>query len=1135
MPRRQVIGLVQGMVILAGSLIVLAFVCGYLAGAAWGAVAPSSGWQISSVAAPSTFSTGDDAQCVVEAKTQFILSCDEYEVTATNVGKLSTSGELAFSDVVPAGLEIQEARLFWSGSEENLAPENCATVGQLITCGLSEEPNGAHVPISLAPDATLRLVIFVKVESGARFTEACPMGLTASAGCVDNEATIEGGGAPVAAVTAEPLSRANVVNGPDPGFGFSSFGFEVFGANGAVDSVAGDHPTGLLTTVYMNTKFREGPGNEFEAANVQDTRDVVVALPMGLVGSVLATPRCTFSQLSSHVKEGFGGCPKDTIVGHLRTEPSANAAIDGPIYNMVPERGEPAEFAFVDLIAGTHVVYSHVVPTPGGYVLEAVSQEIPQTPVRVIQVEFYGVPEESDEAPDQKIPFFTNPTVCTGEEQTASIYMDSWQNPAKMNAEGMPVNLEEPQWVKAESKAPPVTGCNALQFSAEAQAQPSTREADAPTGLEYELSVPQPEKVGVPGTPTVKSIVTTLPEGLTGNPASAGGLQACSEAQIGWEEGAPGPMKFNAAAPECPEASKVGSLLLESPLTSGKLEGEVFLAAQNANPFKSTFALYVVVHDPVTGVLVKIAGELQADGSTGRLTAVFDENPDFPFSNLKLHFFSGPRAQLATPEQCGTFTITSALTPYSLEGTEPLTSVFAGFPVNEACTTGFSPTFNAGSEGLQAGAYTPFVASLERSDAEQEFAGLSVTLPPGVLAKLAGVGECTEEEIHEAEAGTGGCPVSSLLGSVSTGAGAGPDPFFVSGKAYLTGPYNGGSYGLAVVVPAVAGPYNFGTVVVRQSLRINPRTALVTDVSDPFPKILDGIPLRDRRVELAIERPEFTFNPTSCNKLQLTGIVTGSPLEAATRLNGNIGYAAVADASSAFTTPFQVTGCKTLKFTPSVAVQTKGKASKANGQSLQFKISYPKNALGSQSWLEETKFDIPKQLPSRLETIQQACTEQTFETNRTACPPASIIGHAIVHTPVLPEPLEGPLYFVSDSNQKFPEGVLVLKGDNVLIEEHGETFIDHKTGITSATFRNIPDAPIESIEVTLPTGPFSEFGSNLPKNSYNFCGRKLTMPTLFKAQNGLEIHQSTPITITGCPKPKHKAKTKAKHHAIKKR
>jgi hypothetical protein len=1135
MPRRQVIGSVQGMMIGAGSLIVVALVCASLAGSAWGAVAPSAGWEVSSVAAPTTFAAADNAGCVVGAGNQYPV-CDEYEVTATNTGKLQTTGEVRFSDVVPAGLVVQEARLFWSGSENNYGGENCGTAGRAVTCEFPEEHFEERNKIAaiyqtrLAPDATLRLVIFVEVEPGAKFEGACPAGLPASTGCVANKAVVEGGGAPAAAVTAEPLSRANIVNGPDSSFGVSSFGFEAFGVNGAVDSVAGDHPTGLLTTVYMNTKFRTGPGDSFEAGSVQDVRDVVVDLPSGLVGSVLAAPQCTFAQLSSDVFHGVGGCPKDTIVGHLVTEPTTVSSLDGPIYNMVPERGVPAEFAFVDLIAGTHVVYSRVVPTPGGYVLQAVSPEVPQTSVRTIQVQFYGVPAEHDESGNQAIPFFTNPTDCTGAEQAASIYIDSWQNPAKLNAEGMPVDLEEPEWAKAQSQAPPVVGCNALQLSAEAQAQPTTHEADAPSGLNYELKVPQPEKVGTLATPTLKKIVTTLPEGLTGDPSSAGGLQACSETQIGWEETAPGPMKFNATPPECPEASKIGALELESPLTAGTLEGEVFLAAQNANPFKSTFAIYVVVHDPVTGILVKIAGELQADAHTGRLTAVFDENPDFPFSNLKLRFFGGPRAQLATPEKCAAFTTGTELTPFSLEEGELPTNALAGFTISEACPSGFSPSLTAGSESVQAGAYAPFVTSIERSDTEQELAGLSVTLPAGALAKLTGVGECTEAEIHQAETGTGGCPASSLVGTANTGAGPGPDPFFVSGKAYLTGPYNGGSYGLAVVVPAVAGPYNFGTVVVRQSLRIDPRTALVTDVSDPFPKIIDGIPLRVRRIDLTIDRPEFTFNPTNCSKLATTGSLLGSPQEAPTRLQGAIGYSTLAGAASAFSVPFQVGGCSTLRFTPKITVQTKGRASKANGQSLHFTISYPKGAIGSQSWLQETKLDIPKQLPSRLETIQRACTEQTFETNRAACPAASIIGHAVVHTPVLPEPLEGPLYFVSYGGQKFPETVLVLKGDNVTIEQHGETFIDHKTGITSATFRNIPDAPIESIEVTVPTGRFSEFGSNLPHNSYNFCGRKLTMPTLFKAQNGVEIHQTAPITITGCPKHKAKHHTKAKKH-----
>ncbi|HKI40812.1 MAG TPA: hypothetical protein VKA66_10560, partial [Mycobacterium sp.] len=672
-----------------------------------------------------------------------------------------------------------------------------------------------------------------------------------------------------------------------------------------------------------------------------------------------------------------------------------------------------------------------------------------------------------------------------------------------------------------------VTGCHTLQFSAEINAQPTTHESDKPSGMEFEIKQPQTETVGVSATPTLKKAVVTLPEGFTADPSAASGLAACSETQIGWEEGATGPLKFNAAPPACPEASKIGSLELETPLIGRKLEGEMFLASQNENPFHTTLAAYVVVDDPITGVLIKIAGELLADPHTGRLTAIFDENPNLPFSDLKLHFFGGPRAELATPESCGTFTVNAELTPWSFPDSGPAATPFDNFVIDEACPGGFAPTFTGGSSNLQAGAFTPIVASFQRSDTDQELAGLTVTLPQGLLGKIAGVQQCTEAQVRAAETGTGGCPEASLVGSVTAGAGPGPNPVFVSGKAYLTGPYNGGPYGLAVVVPAVAGPFDFGTVVVRQSLRIDPRTAQVTDVSDPFPTIIDGIPLRLRRVDVTLNRERFAFNPTNCGKLGFAGSMSGSPLGAPTSLNGTVGHATQAGASAPFATPFEVTNCASLRFTPKISVTTKARASKANGASLHFKITYPAGAMGTQSWFQEAKFSLPKQLPARLETLQRACLSNVFETNRAACPSASKIGTAVVHTPVLPDPLTGTVYFVSYGGEKFPEAVVVLQGDDVTVELHGETFIS-KAGITSATFRSTPDVPFESIEVNIPTGRYSEFGTDLPARAkYNFCNQKLTMPTLFKAQNGLEIHQNTPITVVGCHKKKHKH---AKHH-----
>jgi hypothetical protein len=349
---------------------------------------------------------------------------------------------------------------------------------------------------------------------------------------------------------------------------------------------------------------------------------------------------------------------------------------------------------------------------------------------------------------------------------------------------------------------------------------------------------------------------------------------------------------------------------------------------------------------------------------------------------------------------------------------------------------------------------------------------------------------------------------------VQTGVGPGPNPLFVGGKAYLTGPYNGGPYGLSVVVPAVAGPYDFGTVVVRQSIRIDPHTAQVTDVSDPFPTIIDGIPLRLRRVDVTLNRPGFTFNPTSCGKLAFNGTIGGSPLGSPRRLVGTIGYATQPGASSSFTTPFQVTNCTTLKFQPKFTVSTAGKTTKADGASLNVKLSYPKTAQGVEANITRVKVDLPKQLPSRLTTLQKACTAKQFELNPANCPKESKIGYATVHTPILPAPLSGPAIFVSHGGEAFPSLIMVLQGNGITLDLVGTTFIS-KAGITSSTFKTVPDAPVGSFELNLPVGKFSALAAN-----GNLCTSKLAMPTEFLAQNGAKINESTPVSVTGCAKAK---------------
>jgi hypothetical protein len=1103
------------------AIIAVAFSMLALVGSSASAAAPAApGWRIDSVAAPTNFPQGENTECTKE---NFGAPyCDRYEVSAMNAGSEPTNGSpINIADTLPVGVTVRSVLLFLVktgntinnagqfGGETIVAPGGtCTTVVLSVRCAF---------PGVVEPGDRLLMYVFVTVNGGA-------------SGSLTNTATVSGGGG-ASASTAQPgeLQQTNQISDAPVPFGVSNFSFFKDALNGSEETQAGGHPYELTTTIDLNNEpsnvIGQGVGEEEGVPSSETVRDVVVDLPLGFAGSTLAAPTCTEVQLDS-----VQHCPANTVVGHLTTEPvTALTTVNGPIYNIAPEHGHPAEFGFIDTLRSPHIAgYVSVVPTPAGYVLQFVAPDISEINLSRLVVTFYGDPaaEQAEtrqheteretglpavrETPGVQVPFFTNPTACSNGPQVAKVWMDSWRDPARFGGPGnlTPTDLEEPQWAKAESVSPPVTGCNVLQFTPEIGSQPTTHEADKPTGLEFEQRLPQSEVFATNATPALKNTTIVFPEGMTVDPSSANGLGVCTNAEIGYQGGSL--FNFSLAPPECPESSKIGTLELETPLIAGKLYGEVFLAAQNDNPFHSTFATYIVVNDPVTGVVLKLAGELKADPSMGRLTAVFDETPQLPFSALRVHFFGGPRAELATPPSCGVFTTNSVLEPWSAPDSGPAATPFDNYTIGENCATGFAPAFTGGSTNLQAGAFTTFQASFERQDNDQELAGAAIDLPPGMLADVPSVTECGETELkaEAADAPTGGCPANSQVGTVEAGAGPGPNPLFVPGKVFWTGPYNGGPFGLAVVVSANPGPFHFGNVVVRQSIRINPSTAAVTDISDPFPRYLDpvgpngqttGIPIKLRRVDVEINRPGFTFNPTNCSKETF-------------KVGGQI--TSVNSASKTLATPFQVTNCASLKFTPKFAVATSGKNSKASGTSLAVKLTYPSLPSGSEANIKQVKVELPRQLPSRLTTLQKACTAARFNANPADCPSESVIGYAKAVTPSIPVALEGPAYFVSNGGEAFPNLIIVLQGDGVRIDLVGATFIS-KAGVTSSTFKTVPDAPVGSFELVLPEGKYSALTA-----LGNLCTEKLTMPTEFLAQSGVRLTQSTPVSVTGCAKKK---------------
>jgi len=731
-------------------------------------------------------------------------------------------------------------------------------------------------------------------------------------------------------------------------------------------------------------------------------------------------------------------------------------------------------------------------------------------------------------------PLLIMPTSCEA-PWVSTLRGDSW------GYEEHPSEVAEPFTYTLAEK---VDGCNHLPFSPSVSVTPDVPDASTSTGLTADVHVPQTAELNPEGLAesSVKDITVTLPEGVAVNPSGSDGLGACSEGLVGYlplQSAPPEDLHFTPALPGsfgsgetlqpgvnfCADDSRIGTAAIRTPLLANELKGFVYLARQNENPFGSLVAMYIVAEDPVSGTLVKLPGEVSLSPSTGQITTTFRNSPELPFEDAKLEFFGGERAPLATPPRCGSYSTTASFIPWSAEKddeaaeTAVSSSTFniehgpGGGPCPGASLP-FSPTLTGGTTNINAGGFSPLTTTISRQDGEQNLQGVTLHMPAGLEGLLSNVKLCPEAQANE-----GTCGPESQIGETTVSAGVGSDPVSVKGgRVYLTEKYAGAPFGLSIVNPVKAGPFDLehdtanpaqnpacDCVVVRAKIEVNPTTAELTITTDPsgphaIPHLIDGIPVQIRKVNVTVNKEHFTFNPTNCSPMSLTGMIASDE-----------------GASSPVSVPFQATNCAVLKFAPTVAMSTAGRPSKVNGASLNFKIGYPKGALGTQSWFSEAKFDIPKQLPARLTTIQKACLAQTFESNRGACPAASKIGHAVVRTPVLPVPLEGPVYFVSYGGAKFPDAVMVLDGYGVHVELHGETFIDGKTGVTSATFRNTPDVPFESIEVNLPAGPFSEFGANLPAKAHgSFCGQRLVMPTLFKAQNGLEIHQNTPVTVTGC-------------------
>ena len=1044
------------------------------------------------------------------------------EVDPTLPSSSEASGPVSVADQLPVGLVL---------SGESNHPGQSEVSGQGWTC-----PGSEGIPVTNVSAFTCRtsaalrageeyppIIVHVSVGPGA-------------AESVTNMASVAGGGAP----TATAYDQTTIARAVP--FGIQSFTTSVTNGLGNPFTQGGGHPISANATFVMNYTTTDG-GALTTAGGAP--KDIETELPPGFIGNPENVPGCPLTEFHIYVSSAGGsGCPRDSAVGFIQVE--LDEKIEGTIvggqpktfaspvysyiYNLTPTPGFPAQFGFYTG-GGVEYVLSAKLRSDGDYgvtIGDSATGKAVENGVLAASVTFCadGVTGSingqnttstaacADSPVGEQIgPFLTNPTQCTGPAPVTKLAVSSYQEPYDYVSKTVytGTNLTAGLPSAAESF---VTGCDALQFNPEVQFAPSsaaeggTTQADEPTGATFALKVPQTNEAEVNATPELKNATVTLPEGMTVDPSAADGLQACSNSQCGL-----GSTAEPAEPAACPLASQIATAKITTPLLEKPLEGQVFIGEPECSPCSASdaesgriFRLFLQARSAERGVIVKVAGKVSADPTTGRLQATFAEQPQLPFSELLLSFSGGPRAPLANPQTCGTFTTTTDLTPWSTAGLGGISGAEAiagtpdatpssSFEVDSngqagACSQmGFSPAFSAGSQTPAAGASSPFSVTIGREDREQDISAITLTTPAGLLGKIAGIPLCAQ-----AQASAGTCGPESLIGTTTVGAGPGPNPFYLGGKVYLSGPYENQPFGLSIVVPAIAGPFNLGTVVVRASIAVNPASGALTITSDPLPQFVDGVQLRLRKINVQVNRAGFMLNPTNCSAQSVAARIT-----------------AAQGASSSASSPFQVGGCQSLGFAPTLSASTQAKTSKADGASLRVLV---KSASG-QANIGKVDLQLPKQLPSRLTTLNKACTQAKFDANPASCPEGSDIGTATALTPILNVPLSGPAYLVSHGGAAFPDVEFVLQGEGVTIVLDGATEI--KNNITSSRFESVPDAPISSFEADLNEGPHSIFGTNLPASAKSsMCGQSLSMPTIITGQNGKQTKQTTKVAVTGC-------------------
>jgi hypothetical protein len=772
-------------------------------------------------------------------------------------------------------------------------------------------------------------------------------------------------------------------------------------------------------------------------------RTADVALPAGMLGDPNVAEQCTRLQFVR------SECPAGAQIGEVTTNLLGFSLDTNPVWNLVPMPTEPARLGLT--AAGALVEVPIAVRSDGDYGLTSPSV-MPPGWAHSVSLTLWGVPSDHG-VPGVHGAYMVNPTRCGDGELTSKLGVTLWS---------------DPDWHRSyDSSMPRPTGCDAVPFDPSVTVKPETTRADAPSGYDVSIKLPIGDDPTSPTTSHIRRAAVTLPEGVSMSPSAANRLDGCTPAQI----------KLGSNDDEtCSPESRVGTVEIDSPPLPGPISGNAYLAAPTAD---HPYRIYTVAKG--YGLTVKLTGDVLPDARTGQLTTVFDNLPETPVRSFTLKLKGGDGAVLTNPQTCGTKAVTTEITPWS--GTAARTP---GTTVTyDGCESARPVDFTAGMETTQAGAAGAFALSVSRADRQPALDRIDVRLPSGVTAKLAGVPLCPA-----ANAAQGTCDASTQVGTTDVLAGPGGSPFGLGGKVYFTEGYDGAPFGLSIVVPAKAGPFDLGVVNVRAKVSLDPVTAQLRVESEPLPQILQGIPLKLRRIALRIDRADFMRNGTSCAPAKVEGVVGGL----------------------AVSSPLQLTGCAALPFAPKLtATFTGGRYEvirKRGYPGLDVTLTTP----GSGANLGGASVTLPAGVAANLPALQNQCSAAQVAAR--ACPESSRIGWAKATTPLLDTPLAGPVYAASPTTGTIPRVVALLDG-RIPLTVIGDNTVLKTTARLRSTFR-APDVPVSSFTLSLKSGK-----TGLLATSRSMCKDSTRrIPAALTSHAGTRVDRTITIgaTCTAAPK-----------------